>query len=87
MRTNVKFDAVSCFAEPVSMRRPPEIDIIRKAYELWELSGKPDGRDQEFYLKALQELQSVPGDMKSDQPEQGNRQRSTSERIFSTGND
>jgi hypothetical protein len=69
------------------MRRPPEIDIVRKAYELWELSGKPDGRDQEFYLKALQELQSASGDMKSDQPDQGNRQRSTSESISSTGND
>ena len=43
------------------MRRPPEIDIIRKAYELWEQSGKPEGRDREFYLQALQELQSLPG--------------------------
>jgi hypothetical protein len=74
-------------ADPVSMRRPPEIDIVRKAYELWELSGQPDGRDQEFYLKALQDLQSIPGDMKPDQPEPGNRQRSTSERFSSTGND
>jgi Protein of unknown function (DUF2934) len=41
------------------MTRPPEIDIVRKAYELWELSGKPEGRDQEFYLQALQELQVV----------------------------
>jgi hypothetical protein len=32
------------------LRRPPEINIVRKAYELWELSGKPEGRDQEFYL-------------------------------------
>jgi Protein of unknown function (DUF2934) len=39
------------------LRRPPEINIIRKAYELWELSGKPEGRDQEFYLQALQRLQ------------------------------
>jgi Protein of unknown function (DUF2934) len=42
------------------MRRPPEIEIIRKAYELWEQSGKPEGRDQEFYLQALQELQTLP---------------------------
>jgi hypothetical protein len=46
----------------VSMRRPPEIDIVRKAYELWELAGKPEGRDQEFYLQALQELQAAPND-------------------------
>ena len=44
----------------VYMRRPPEIEIIRKAYELWEKSGKPEGRDQEFYLQALQELQTLP---------------------------
>jgi hypothetical protein len=42
------------------MRRPPEIEIIRKAYELWEQSGKPEGRDQQFYLQALQELQTLP---------------------------
>jgi hypothetical protein len=41
------------------MRRPPEIDIVRRAYELWELAGKPEGRDQEFYLQALQELQEL----------------------------
>jgi hypothetical protein len=41
------------------MRRPPEIDIVRRAYELWELSGKPEDRDQEFYLQALQELQTA----------------------------
>ena len=46
--------------DQVYMRRPPEIEIIRKAYELWEQSGKPDGRDQEFYLQALEELQTLP---------------------------
>jgi hypothetical protein len=40
------------------MRRPPEIDIVRRAYELWELYGKPEDRDQ-FYLQALQELQAA----------------------------
>jgi hypothetical protein len=49
------------------MRRPPEIEIIRKAYELWEQAGKPEGRDQEFYLQALQELQNLPDDKASDQ--------------------
>jgi Protein of unknown function (DUF2934) len=46
--------------DQVHMRRPPEIEIIRKAYELWEQSGKPEGRDQEFYLQALEELQTLP---------------------------
>jgi hypothetical protein len=56
-------------ADPVSMRRPTEIDIVRKAYELWELSGKPEGRDQEFYLEALQELQAALDDQAPEQPE------------------
>jgi hypothetical protein len=32
-------------------------------------TGEPEGRDQEFYLQALQELQTVAKDMKPDQPE------------------
>jgi len=32
------------------MARPPGIEIVRRAYELWEQAGKPEGRDQEFYL-------------------------------------
>jgi hypothetical protein len=51
------------------MRRPSEIEIVRKAYELWELSGKPEGRDQEFYLEALQALQAALDDQAPDQPE------------------
>jgi len=39
------------------MQRPAEMDIVRRAYELWERTGKPDGRDQEFYQQAEQELQ------------------------------
>jgi hypothetical protein len=39
------------------MQRPAEMDIVRRAYELWERTGKPDGRDQEFYNQAEQELQ------------------------------
>jgi hypothetical protein len=50
------------------MRRPPEIDIVRRAYELWELSGKPEGRDREFYLQALQELKAAHDDREPDQP-------------------
>jgi hypothetical protein len=35
------------------------MDIVRRAYELWEQAGKPDGRDQEFYHQALKELQNA----------------------------
>ncbi|MDB5580783.1 MAG: hypothetical protein JWR80_5959 [Bradyrhizobium sp.] len=38
------------------MARPRGIEIVRRAYELWEQAGKPDGRDQEFYLQAEREL-------------------------------
>nr|WP_291863259.1 DUF2934 domain-containing protein [Bradyrhizobium sp.] len=32
------------------------MDIVRRAYELWELAGKPEGKDQEFYHQAEREL-------------------------------
>jgi Protein of unknown function (DUF2934) len=41
------------------MRRPLGIEIVRRAYELWEQAGKPDGRDQEFYHQAERELQEA----------------------------
>jgi hypothetical protein len=39
------------------LARPPQIEIVRRAYELWEQAGKPEGRDQEFYLEAERQLQ------------------------------
>jgi hypothetical protein len=49
------------------MENPTKEQIIHRAYELWEQAGKPEGRDQEFYHQAEQELQAepakeVPGD-------------------------
>jgi Protein of unknown function (DUF2934) len=41
------------------MARPAGIEIVRRAYELWEQAGKPDGRDQEFYHQAEKELQGA----------------------------
>ena len=41
------------------MARPAGMDIVRRAYELWEQAGKPQGRDQEFYLQAERELQEA----------------------------
>jgi hypothetical protein len=41
------------------MQRPAEMDIVRRAYELWEQAGKPNGRDQEFYHQAEQELKNA----------------------------
>ncbi|MFL5239640.1 MAG: DUF2934 domain-containing protein [Rhizomicrobium sp.] len=41
------------------MAKPAHIEVVRRAYELWQQAGKPEGRDQEFYLQALQELQDA----------------------------
>ena len=60
MLSSIRCDLELLGRDQVYMRRPPEIEIIRKAYELWEQCGKPEGRDQEFYLQALQELQTLP---------------------------
>ena len=73
-RTGALLSSFRCALELVGhdqvyMRRPPEIEIVRKAYELWEQSGKPEGRDQEFYLQALQELQMLPENNASSEDE------------------
>jgi len=31
---------------------------IHRAYQLWEEAGKPEGRDEEFYHQAEQELRN-----------------------------
>jgi Protein of unknown function (DUF2934) len=49
------------------MARPAGIDIVRRAYKLWEQAGKPEGRDQEFYLQAERELQEALDKEKPDQ--------------------
>jgi DUF2934 family protein len=69
LRSGVTIVRVKSCPLVAMVRRPPEIEIIRRAYELWELSGKPEGRDQDFYLQALQELQTTLDDQAPDQPE------------------
>jgi len=41
------------------MGKPAQIDIVRRAYELWQQAGEPQGRDQEFYHQAEKELQEA----------------------------
>ena len=41
------------------MGKPAQIDIVRRAYELWQQAGEPQGRDQEFYHQAEKELQQA----------------------------
>ena len=44
------------------MKRPAVIKVVRRAYELWEKAGKPEGRDQEFYHQAERELEGESED-------------------------
>jgi hypothetical protein len=41
------------------MRKPASIDIVRRAYELWQQAGQPEGRDEEFYHQAERELRDA----------------------------
>jgi Protein of unknown function (DUF2934) len=41
------------------MGKPAQIDIVRRAYELWQQAGEPQGRDEEFYHQAEKELQEA----------------------------
>jgi hypothetical protein len=38
---------------------PKMMDIVRRAYQLWQENGQPEGKDQEFYFQAEQELQKL----------------------------
>ena len=41
------------------MEQPTKEQIIRRAYELWEKAGKPEGKDDDFYHLAEQELRNA----------------------------
>jgi len=49
-------------------RNPLKSIFGRRAYELWEQEGGPDGRDQEFYHQAEQELQQAKEQPSPEQP-------------------
>jgi hypothetical protein len=38
------------------MRKPTEQDIAARAYRLWEEAGMPEGKDDEFWRAAEQQL-------------------------------
>jgi hypothetical protein len=40
------------------MTEPREEEIKRRAYELWEKAGQPEGKDEDFYRQAEQELRN-----------------------------
>lgn len=41
------------------MTEPKEIDVVRRAYQLWQLAAEPLGKDEEFYHQAKKELQAA----------------------------
>jgi DUF2934 family protein len=49
------------------MEDPIGMEIVGRAYELWEQAGMPEGMEQEFYRQAEQELRdadkSAPDDL------------------------
>lgn len=49
-----------------------EAKIRERAYELWELAGKPEGAEQDHWRQASEELQSEQG------PQEADTQRSIS---------
>jgi hypothetical protein len=51
-----------------SMDRPAEDKIRKRAYDLWEQNGKPDGSEERFWQQAQLELQ---GEMDRGDPAHG----------------
>jgi len=45
--------------EGKGMATPKEMDVVRRAYELWQQAGAPSGKDDEFYHQAKKELQEA----------------------------
>jgi hypothetical protein len=43
----------------VVMENPTKEKVIHRAYELWEQAGKPEGKDEDFYHQAEQELRDA----------------------------
>jgi hypothetical protein len=54
------------------MATPKEIDVVRRAYELWQEAGQPHGKDEEFYHQAKKELQDA---LDNECPAGNNRER------------
>jgi hypothetical protein len=48
----------SCRWKDRSMESPTEKQIMNRAYEIWERNGRPEGREDEFWHQAEQELRA-----------------------------
>jgi len=45
------------------MEKPTEEQIRERAYVLWELAGKPEGREHEFWHEAEKEIKRELDDL------------------------
>jgi hypothetical protein len=52
----------------VELPEPTQIEIVRRAYQLWQQAGQPKGRDQEFYLQAEKDLRESGKDSVGPEP-------------------
>ena len=43
------------------MNQPRDNEIERRAYEIWERNGRPEGREEEHWRQAEQELAGGAG--------------------------
>ena len=44
------------------MAEPTENEVLNRAYEIWEQSGRPEGREDEFFERAEKELKKKEAD-------------------------
>jgi hypothetical protein len=62
-RNNLQKDDLTCRTvlkvKEVVMENPTKEQVIHRAYELWEQAGKPEGKDEDFYHQAEQELRDA----------------------------
>jgi hypothetical protein len=47
-----------------SIARNPDVDreVARRAYEIWEEDGRPEGRDHDHWVRAEQDVLATPAE-------------------------
>jgi Protein of unknown function (DUF2934) len=83
----MRYDALVMFKESQHMIETPEERIRKRAYHLWEASGRPSGRDEEFWQRACEIVaahDAPPSSAKQRrQPKQAQPPRKRSRRTLS----
>ena len=55
--------------------------IMKRAYEIWEQSGRPHGLDKEHWLQAERELLDAAPDIETEQPAQVATEKGPKEKV------